>query len=415
MTPVLFIDDRIDAPRGFSLRHGKRARLLRPKRGKAAIRAAIQGQGLEVLRGRSAFSRSVNAPKRKIRSGLAKECAEFVYKQRRQDLRSRLSMMTAELADWFEFGEIADIDRSGEEADEYEERKHCEYVEIIEETLDPLERQLRNFGHRMESAHRTIVNVAAIKADEPFTCLQRSFLLQHGSALCKSLQFCYRQRLHLSPAPLSPDVQKRFLDLCQGTSAVNGTLRPAFHGTAAKNISSILKRGLLIPGEQNDVKVANGSAHGLGIYTGMLGQDGANLSYGFSKGGPMLVCVVLDDAKPVPQYTVGIQNVTAESNIIRHVGSAIISFDSRRVVPLFIASPGNPWPVKNNSSPLQKLREVFSFNFTKHYDRIERLKEQYPEKEFRLKPRLCCQAKRLNHPVAFLRRRAARKRCPRMM
>jgi hypothetical protein len=324
-------------------------------------------------------------------------------------------MMTAELAAWFDFGDTADVDWSDEEADEHEERKHGEYVKITEEPLDLLERQLRDFGNLMESAHRTAVNVAAIKADEPFTCLQRSVLLQHGGALCKSLQFCYRQKLHLSPAPLSPDVQKRFLDLCQGPSAVNGILRPAFHGTAADNIGSIMKRGLLIPGEHHDVKVANGSAHGLGIYTGMLGQDGANLSYGFSKGGPMLVCGVLDDAPPVPQYTVGSRNVIAESNSIRHVGSAIISFDSRRVVPLFIASPGNPWPVKNTHSALQKLRGVCSFNFTKHYGRIERLKEQYPEKAFRLKPRLCCQAKRLNHPVAFLKRRAARKRCPRMM
>merc|ERR1711871_1233656 len=44
--------------RGWSARHGCRKRLGMPKKGKAAIRAEIQGQGKEVLRGRSAFKRS---------------------------------------------------------------------------------------------------------------------------------------------------------------------------------------------------------------------------------------------------------------------------------------------------------------------------------------------------------------------
>merc|ERR1712217_315868 len=122
-------------------------------------------------------------------------------------------------------------------------------------------------------------NVAEVKDDEPFTCLQREFLLQHGGALCASLQGCYHQRLHLSPAPLAPEVRKSFLDLCQGPASGKGTLRPAFHGTATKNIKSILQRGLLIPGKHNDVKVAHGSAHGLGVYTGRPNHDGASLSY----------------------------------------------------------------------------------------------------------------------------------------
>ena len=45
-----------------------------------------------------------------------------------------------------------------------------------------------------------------------------------------------------------------------------------FHGTRAANIPSILSTGLRVPGQESGVRVANGSAHGVGIYTGMPGR-----------------------------------------------------------------------------------------------------------------------------------------------
>ena len=44
-----------------------------------------------------------------------------------------------------------------------------------------------------------------------------------------------------------------------------------YHGTRVQNIPSILSTGLKVPGQQSGVRVANGSAHGVGIYTGMPG------------------------------------------------------------------------------------------------------------------------------------------------
>merc|ERR1712039_1146441 len=129
----------------------------------------------------------------------------------------------------------------------------------------------------------------------------------------------------------------RFLEACVGEGKASGRLTPAFHGTAQKNIGSILKQGLLIPGEGNSLPVVNGSAHGLGIYTGACGLGGASLSHGFCRGGPMLICGVMDDAQPMQQYTLGLRSVSAESEHVRHVGSAIVIFESRRVAPFFVA------------------------------------------------------------------------------
>jgi hypothetical protein len=48
----------LEIPRGWSSRHGRRKQLLKPKSGKAAIRAELRGQGKEVYRGRSAWKKS---------------------------------------------------------------------------------------------------------------------------------------------------------------------------------------------------------------------------------------------------------------------------------------------------------------------------------------------------------------------
>jgi hypothetical protein len=68
--------------RGWSMRHHHRKRLLKPKTGKAALRAEIQGQGKEVLRGRSAFKRS-------IRSGYAKDYSHKLNKAPLQSMRRK--------------------------------------------------------------------------------------------------------------------------------------------------------------------------------------------------------------------------------------------------------------------------------------------------------------------------------------
>lgn len=113
-------------------------------------------------------------------------------------------------------------------------------------------------------------------------------------------------------------------------------LTPAFHGTRESNIPSILEQGLLIPGRGNKLRVVNGSAHGLGIYTAKVHNP--RLSAGFAGFCPqgMLVVGVLDDAvmhsarKRLGNYSVG-----AESKEIIHVGDAMVVFEPSRVLPFF--------------------------------------------------------------------------------
>merc|ERR1712224_208175 len=160
---------------------------------------------------------------------------------------------------------------------------------------------------------------------------------------------------------------------------------PAYHGTAAKNISSISSRGLLIPGH-GDVRVAHGSAHGVGIYTAKLGSS--MLSKGFCDSDKLFVCGVIDakgeaatqcafqrlsrhhrqHRKPAawksqPAPMMGRFMVHKESNLVRHVGSAMVVFDERNVAPLFVASgiirhTVSRWRIPNRSQCLVSQASV---------------------------------------------------------
>ncbi|CAE7815644.1 hypothetical protein AK812_SmicGene9313 [Symbiodinium microadriaticum] len=143
-----------------------------------------------------------------------------------------------------------------------------------------------------------------------------------------------------------------------------------YHGTKSANIDSISRVGLLMPGK-NGHKVANGSAHGVGIYTAQLGK--ATLSKTFCDSNKMFVCAVCDTSQPLaeeeagskldtkwkPSATVvqshfpntatavnihpsvrrlGRHNVQRSSDQVIHVGDAVVTFEQRCVVPLFLLS-----------------------------------------------------------------------------
>lgn len=207
------------------------------------------------------------------------------------------------------------------------------------------------------------------------------------------LQSLFRGPVCLKPTPLSKGVQDNFL---LATKIFNGQLIPTYHGTATSNLASIFQRGLLIPRENgNDVRVANGSAHGVGIYTAQV--DSPQLSLGFAKGSKtLLICGVLDDAVPVNAAaalrTYGHLGLKAESESIRHVGDAVVIFDSRRVAPLFVATSWQPIP-----KPSKLHRKP-----PKHQGPRTRLRKKRDKTESLRELRL----------VAFLARRGAMKRRP---
>jgi len=166
--------------------------------------------------------------------------------------------------------------------------------------------------------------------------------------------------------PVWPEeaVQNRFLAACRD---LDHAMKITYHGTRKQNFDSIAKRGLLVPGH-GGVKVVHGSAHGVGVYTAKLGK--ASLSKTFSSGGSLFVCAVCDTStteehedersKFVPSLNtvmsnsqmpksrnakrIGTRNVTQESDEVRHVGDAVVVFEERCVVPLFLArAPDTPW------------------------------------------------------------------------
>ncbi|CAK0896091.1 unnamed protein product, partial [Prorocentrum cordatum] len=155
----------------------------------------------------------------------------------------------------------------------------------------------------------------------PFDRLRQEFLHQHGPALRSKLGSCFGlgpENVQLAPAPVGSDPVNRFLDAKKRMTSCN--MLPVYHGTDPTNFESIFKRGLLIPGKGNDLRVVNGSAHGLGIYTGMLEHPWLSMSY--SKERRLLVCACLDGGASPP---------------LKRGSGALVIFNADLVIPMFVA------------------------------------------------------------------------------
>jgi hypothetical protein len=218
--------------------------------------------------------------------------------------------------------------------------------------------------------------------------LQKSFLNEYEQRIRNELG----QTVQISP--VHPSNQGDFLSSCDTASAMP---LPAYHGTKSRNIASICSRGLLIPGRGGSVRVENGSAHGVGIYTAKLGC--AELSKSFCDSNAMFICGVCDGSQaqedlaqnllrsaPLAKWTSGVslhhrqhrqhRVATApttpqrmlgnfllhkDTGYVRHVGNAMVVFDEARVAPLFLAENvagcGRPfaWLSMNRSPQVLQL------------------------------------------------------------
>lgn len=140
------------------------------------------------------------------------------------------------------------------------------------------------------------------------------FLNTHMDAIISGLSSVFDQnRLELSSVPLVPEVFRKFMKSVEAEPEVE--IRPAFHGTNKRNYPSIFTRGLLIPGQGNELKIVNGAAHGFGVYTANL--DAAWLSRSFCSDRSLLICAVL------------------HNKCVHHAGDAMIVGKADHVVPLF--------------------------------------------------------------------------------
>mmetsp|Transcript_7978 Transcript_7978/g.17831 ORF Transcript_7978/g.17831 Transcript_7978/m.17831 type:complete len:762 (+) Transcript_7978:131-2416(+) len=121
--------------------------------------------------------------------------------------------------------------------------------------------------------------------DPRFAALRAAFLEKYKATILKELS----SDVELVPADVSQQVKDRFL-----SSVESKNCEPTFgyHGTKSRNIPSILENGLLVPGTKG-VRVENGSAHGVGIYTALPGAIG--LSEGFcDNSSNLLICGIVD-------------------------------------------------------------------------------------------------------------------------
>jgi hypothetical protein len=200
--------------------------------------------------------------------------------------------------------------------------------------------------------------------------------------------------------PVYPEcsVQKRFFDTHKEFEYERAF---AYHGTKEKNIDSISKVGLLKPGK-NGHQVANGSVHGVGIYTARLGA--ARLSRGFCDSLCFFLCAICDTNQlpsasgtptdPVstadpwkpsmthvqtqfpPRAVPGSRTLSGhklhrESNEVRHVGDAIVIFKEECVVPVFKVSMPDPslnheaTHVDTTEEPIKVPELKFPIQFTK--------------------------------------------------
>jgi len=186
----------------------------------------------------------------------------------------------------------------------------------------PLTPELAEMAHKVAEAFLLAEEVKAKELAEimkgctnSFERLRNAFLAVHEDQIRQGLESVFPGTIKLKPAPLAAEVQNRFLASLRSAPTVE--MRPAFHGTDASNHGSIFKRGLLIPGDGNNLRVVHGSAHGRGVYTANI--DAAWLSKGFCTAPTMLVCAVLQID-------------------VRYAGDAMVVGNSDHVVPLFEGS-----------------------------------------------------------------------------
>lgn len=239
--------------------------------------------------------------------------------------------------------------------------------------LDMLSKFNEEEGADQEAvAHKSITRSTLPSATKqpnvrPFVKLQDAFWEHHKN----TLSYTFGPNAVLSKTCLSGGLENQFmrrLRACAG--AWENSVCLAFHGTKTKNFSSIFRKGFLLPGTHpGRVPIANGNAHGPGIYTAKEGC--ADLSHGFCDSKSMLVCGVIDHDKygdidkvtdnsvrllrigrfpkqpsgptripPIaptsgpPNRMLGNYMVSRETREVRHVGDAMVVFNPGCVVPL---------------------------------------------------------------------------------
>lgn len=114
-----------------------------------------------------------------------------------------------------------------------------------------------------------------------------------------------------------PGLARQFTHFWRSCCHDNAVPVLAYHGTPECNVQSIVERGLLVPGQGNDIKIAHGSRYGIGIYTSV----DPRISVMYCEGGcKIFLCAVIVGNKV---YTAMHDNI-------------IVSFRQRGVLPCYL-------------------------------------------------------------------------------
>jgi len=195
--------------------------------------------------------------------------------------------------------------------------------------------------------HDAFLICDTLARDSEFFQFRWKFMELHGPLICENLRRLFNNSFNIRLAPLDGGVASTFMKACQGGLA--GKLRPAYHGTNEINLPFIYRQGLLIPGQNNGIKVANGSVYGMGIYTADVTNP--NLSWSYAKGSlqKLLICGVIDD----------VGHSTAPE--VKHAGSALVVFNPDRVAPLEKQTRQKRNPHRHRCPALEQLTCVAKF------------------------------------------------------
>jgi len=276
--------------------------------------------GREFTRGRATFARSVNKGHQRWHAMDTKHKQKDRLAWQATDLEGTLSIY------WASSNCLQEaVVSTAEEVGMNKTRKHqatrwCEALARAEEAAVAYEAKLLQQRIAKLKIQQDNKKQKVKKQLDPLHALRRCFWSKHGMSIQQHLECVFNTKVNFNEAPVSRKVQHRFLNFCNDACGQNVELVPAFHGTKASNHISIFEHGLLVPGKGNNVKVAHGAVHGVGIYTTKLGS--ALTSRGFCSEAKMLVCGLLDDL---------------DDKEVKHAGGVMIIFEELRVIPLYEA------------------------------------------------------------------------------
>ena len=149
--------------------------------------------------------------------------------------------------------------------------------------------------------------------DDPMTCLEQYF----GNIMGKIQEFFYKAGFVVERvSTIVNEVRAQKFMVRWGDVKDSQVPLMLSHGTRKVNIPSIIQHGLVVPGTLG-VKVLNGSAHGVGIYTART----PFVSQSYTDCGAMFVCVGL---------------VGAQSQRIHMSNDIIVFFGADDVLPVWL-------------------------------------------------------------------------------